>query len=218
MRQIGAELDVGFVLEGSVRWDRQPDGPGRIRITPQLIRVADDTHLWAERYDRTLKDVFAVQSEIAQAVVRHTGSALLGDARQALGAVPTRNTEAHQAYLRGLDRRDRRGCQVVRLPGLESLRIEALTRTGDAMDFDCAVGHDDDPVLGDPGLGVKARLGLDVLAPRRVCDLHDQARAPRRKPGSRLLLGTDDREVPVRCPEGAAGAATLRSTRRRARG
>jgi serine/threonine protein kinase len=75
---IGKGLDVQFVLEGSVRWTRGPEaGSSRIRITPQLIRVADDTHLWAETYDRTLDDVFEVQSEIAQAVVSSLGVALL---------------------------------------------------------------------------------------------------------------------------------------------
>jgi TolB-like protein len=69
--QIGRELNVGYVLEGSVRWARSGNGESRIRITPQLIRVGDDAHLWAETYDRILDDIFAVQSEISFKVADH---------------------------------------------------------------------------------------------------------------------------------------------------
>ena len=103
MRQIGEELGVGFVLEGTVRWARQAEGSGRVRITPQLIRVADDTHLWADSYERLLDDIFAVQSEIAEAVVGQLGVALLPGEQRAIAARPTQSMEAHQAYLRGLE-------------------------------------------------------------------------------------------------------------------
>jgi serine/threonine protein kinase/tetratricopeptide (TPR) repeat protein len=100
--EIGHDLDVGYVLEGSVRWTRGQDvGSSRIRITPQLIRVADDTHLWAETYDRTIDDVFKVQSEIAQAVVSSLGVTLLPAGRSGISVVHTDNTDAYQAYLQG---------------------------------------------------------------------------------------------------------------------
>ncbi|PWB74571.1 MAG: hypothetical protein C3F15_07730 [Holophagae bacterium] len=100
--EIGKALDVQYVLEGSVRWTRGAEaGSSRIRITPQLIRVADDSHLWAETYDRTIDDVFRVQSEIAQAVVSSLGVALLPPERTGIEAVHTDSTEAYQAYLRG---------------------------------------------------------------------------------------------------------------------
>ncbi len=102
-KEIGEDLDVGFVLEGTVRWDRRGDGPGRVRITPQLIRVSDDTHLWADSYDRVLEDVFASQSEIAGAVVEELGITLIPEEQQALAARPTESLEAYQAYLRGLE-------------------------------------------------------------------------------------------------------------------
>jgi serine/threonine protein kinase/tetratricopeptide (TPR) repeat protein len=102
MAEIGRALDVGYVLEGSVRWTRGSEsGSGRIRITPQLIRVADDSHLWAETYDRTVDDVFRVQSEIAQAVVESLGVTLLPPERTGLEAVHTDSTDAYQAYLQG---------------------------------------------------------------------------------------------------------------------
>jgi serine/threonine-protein kinase len=99
--QIGRELDVGFVLEGTVRWARDKGGVSRIRITPQLIRADDDTHLWAETYDRVLDDVFEVQSEIAQKVTDQLGVALSGREKGGADLQPTDNLEAYQAYLRG---------------------------------------------------------------------------------------------------------------------
>jgi len=100
-RQIGAELDVDYVLEGSVRWERGAGKSSRVRVTPQLIRVADDTHLWADRYDREMKDIFAVQSEIAEQVVEKLGVAMRRPERQAVGSEPTQNLDAYQSYLRG---------------------------------------------------------------------------------------------------------------------
>ncbi len=102
-RQIGEALGVGFVLEGTVRWARQAEGQGRVCITPQLIRVDDDTQLWSDSYDRVLDDFFAVQSEIAEAVVGQLGVALLPAEQRAIAARPTQSLEAHQAYLRGLE-------------------------------------------------------------------------------------------------------------------
>jgi serine/threonine-protein kinase len=92
VRQIGEELDVDYVLEGTVRWQRASDGPGRVRVTPQLIRVADETHLWADRYDAVLTDIFEVQSEIAEQVAGALGLTLLtGDSAR---VIPTRSPEA----------------------------------------------------------------------------------------------------------------------------
>jgi TolB-like protein/Flp pilus assembly protein TadD len=102
LREIGRELDVGFVVEGTVRWDRDAAGLGRVRITPQLIRVADDTHLWSERYDRLLEDVFTIQSDIAAQVIDQLQATLLEPERRAIEARPTDNMEAYQSYLLAL--------------------------------------------------------------------------------------------------------------------
>ncbi|MFC2144569.1 protein kinase [Acidobacteriota bacterium] len=99
--EIGRELHVGYVLEGTVRWARTEGGASKIRITPQLIRADDDAHLWAETYDRVVEDIFDIQSEIAQKVIDELGIALGGGEKDALGARPTENLEAYQAYLRG---------------------------------------------------------------------------------------------------------------------
>jgi TolB-like protein/Flp pilus assembly protein TadD/predicted Ser/Thr protein kinase len=103
IHEIGEDLNVGYVLEGSVFWDRQAEGRGRVRITPQLIRVADDTHLWSERYDRVIEDIFKLQSDIAQQVIASLEVTLLEPEREALKAQPTDNMDAYNAYLRGLN-------------------------------------------------------------------------------------------------------------------
>ncbi|UCG93731.1 MAG: protein kinase [Candidatus Aerophobus sp.] len=100
IRQIGEELGVDYVLEGTVRWDKSPDGKGRVRVTPQLIRVSDDTHLWSERYDRFIQDIFAVQSEIAEQVIKQLDLTVLEPERRAILAKPTDNLEAYDCYLR----------------------------------------------------------------------------------------------------------------------
>ena len=103
VQQIGQELGVDFVLEGTVRWERSDDGSSRIRVTPQLIRVADDTSVWSDRYDRELEQIFEVQSEIAETVTQAVGVTLVDSERQALSARMTENVDAYQAYLRGLE-------------------------------------------------------------------------------------------------------------------
>jgi TolB-like protein/Tfp pilus assembly protein PilF len=101
VEQIGKDLGVSFVLEGSVRYERTGAGPGRVRITPQLIRVADDTHVWADRYDRVIADVFAMQSEVAENAVKAMGIALIPSEKTALKEVSTNDMEAYDLYLRG---------------------------------------------------------------------------------------------------------------------
>ncbi len=100
--EIGAELGVSYVLAGTVRWARAPEGD-RVRITPRLIRVVDGLQIWSQPYEHVLKDIFETQSEIALEVIGEIGVELRGDQRQALDARPTRDLEAYQAYLRGLD-------------------------------------------------------------------------------------------------------------------
>ena len=101
-KQLGEELGVSYVLEGSVRSEAAAGQPGRVRISPQLVRVADDRQLWAGSFDRGLDDVFAVQSEIAEAVARALDVTLGAGERRAIVTRPTRNLDAYQAYLRGL--------------------------------------------------------------------------------------------------------------------
>ena len=101
LKQIGEELGVGYVLEGSVRWERSPSGPGQVRVTPQLIQVKDDSHLWAERYDAQLTEVFRIQSSIAEQVTLALDVALHPPERAVLAVPGTRSVEAYDLYLRG---------------------------------------------------------------------------------------------------------------------
>ena len=94
--EIGTHLKVGAVLEGSVR-----KAGNRLRVTAQLIDVRDGYHLWSERYDRDMDDVFAVQDEIAQSVVEKLKVKLLGAQEVPMVTRPTDNLEAYNLYLKG---------------------------------------------------------------------------------------------------------------------
>jgi TolB-like protein/Tfp pilus assembly protein PilF len=94
---IARTLNVAHVLEGSVR-----KSGDTVRITVQLIRASDSSHLWSQTYDRKLTDVFKVQDEIARAVVVALQVKLLPAERDRLAAAPTVNAEAYDAYLKGL--------------------------------------------------------------------------------------------------------------------
>jgi serine/threonine-protein kinase len=94
--EVGAKLKVATVLEGSVRASGD-----RLRITAQLIKVADGYHLWSERYDRRMEDVFDIQDEIAQAIVEALKVELLGVKTARLLKRGTQDLEAYQLYLQG---------------------------------------------------------------------------------------------------------------------
>jgi serine/threonine protein kinase/tetratricopeptide (TPR) repeat protein len=96
IRQVGEQLNVATVMEGSVR-----KAGNRLRITAQLIKVSDGYHLWSERYDRDLEDVFAVQDEIAANIVRALRVVLTEEQRRAIERPHTGNVEAYEFYLRG---------------------------------------------------------------------------------------------------------------------
>ena len=102
MKDIGRELGVEYILEGSVRWEKT-GGSSRVRVTPQLIRVSDDRNLWAGRYDETIEEVFLVQSRIAEQVASALDLALQRPEHEALAAKPTENLRAYDFYLRGND-------------------------------------------------------------------------------------------------------------------
>ncbi len=93
--QVGRELGVRYVLEGSVR-----KAQNRLRITAQLIDATSDHHVWAERYDRDLEDIFAVQDEVARQVAGALAVALKPGEAERLAHAPTDNLEAYDVYLR----------------------------------------------------------------------------------------------------------------------
>jgi serine/threonine-protein kinase len=95
IREIGRSLDVTSVLEGSVRKSGQ-----MLRITAQLIHVEDGFHLWSERFDRQMEDIFAIQDEIAQAIVKMLEVKLVGERRELVRRY-TDNLDAYTSYLQG---------------------------------------------------------------------------------------------------------------------
>jgi TolB-like protein/tetratricopeptide (TPR) repeat protein len=101
VKEIGADLGADYVLEGSVRWEHSQGHESRVRITPQLIRAADDTHVWADRYDRVIADIFAVQSEVAEDAVKAMGVTLRPRDQTALKEISTDDLDAYDLYLRG---------------------------------------------------------------------------------------------------------------------
>ena len=96
IREIGKKLEVSAVLEGSVR--RMGN---KIRVNAQLINVSNGYQLWAERYDREMEDVFAIQDEIAQNIVKALRVVISEDEKRAIEKVPTEKVEAYDYYLRG---------------------------------------------------------------------------------------------------------------------
>jgi adenylate cyclase len=96
IRTVADELGVATVLEGSVR-----QAGGRVRITAQLIDAATDTHMWSETYDREMKDVFAIQDDIAQSIVNALQMTLTPKERRSIQFVATSDANAYDHYLRG---------------------------------------------------------------------------------------------------------------------
>jgi TolB-like protein/class 3 adenylate cyclase len=94
--QIGRELSVRYILQGSVRKSGE-----RVRISAQMIDAGNEDHLWADRYDRDLTDIFAIQDEIAHAIVGQLKIKLRPEEIKALESDPTTNVEAYTYYLRG---------------------------------------------------------------------------------------------------------------------
>src|SRR5260370_221693 len=95
--EIARQLGVAHILEGSV----QKSGEA-VRVNVQLIKAANDSHLWADTYDRRLTDIFSVESEVAKVIADQLRAHITGREEQVIAAKPTDNVEAYDAYLRGL--------------------------------------------------------------------------------------------------------------------
>src|SRR5437773_1787662 len=97
LSEIADQLGVANLLEGSVQKTND-----QVRVNVQLIRAANDSHLWAETFDRRLTDIFSVESEVARTIADRLRAKLTGQEEQVIAARPTDNPEAYDAYLRGL--------------------------------------------------------------------------------------------------------------------
>jgi TolB-like protein/Tfp pilus assembly protein PilF len=96
LREIAKQLGVANILEGSVQKSND-----QVRITVQLINALNDSHLWADTYDRKLIDTFSVESDVAQKIAASLEAKLTGSEKRAIAARPTENTDAYQLYLKG---------------------------------------------------------------------------------------------------------------------
>jgi eukaryotic-like serine/threonine-protein kinase len=101
LREVGRELGADYLLEGTVQWVRSPTAQGRVRVRPRLVRVRDDTQLWADAFDGDLTDVFALEGTIGERVAAALDVALPGGERAGLTIRPTSSFEAYNFFLRG---------------------------------------------------------------------------------------------------------------------
>ena len=99
--EIGNELSVAYILTGTVRWAVAADGKKTVRVTPELIRVADNSTKWQQPFDIVMSDVFATQSTIATQVAEALDVQMGAGVREQLATQPTKNLEAYDEYLRG---------------------------------------------------------------------------------------------------------------------
>ncbi len=155
IREIGKKLNVENVLEGSVRKAGQ-----KLRITAQLINVADGYHLWSERFDREMTDVFAIQDEIAQAVSLKMKRGLRSKTAAGVPKRYTENVEAYNLYLKGIYWR-------------RMLTVDKISKSID--DFSRAIAMDPGYALAFAGLAY-AYLVLSFYSPTPPKDLYPKAK------------------------------------------
>jgi serine/threonine-protein kinase len=123
VRKIGNALRVSHVLEGSVRKTN-----GRLHLKAQLIDTRSDTHVWAEEYDREAKDVFSIQSEIAQQIVKQLSANISRSEKAAIETKPTQDMEAYDLYLRAKKLLYRTSIMDPDPPGDQAVAVELLER------------------------------------------------------------------------------------------
>src|SRR5262245_54288340 len=126
-RTVARELGVDYVLIGSVR-----RAGNRARISTQLVRAADGHALWAERFDRTLDDLFEVQAEVSKRIVQALQIELKPDEREMLDRAPTRSAEAYRLYLKARE--------IMDVGRAENMQAEELLKRALALDPDFAQG------------------------------------------------------------------------------
>jgi adenylate cyclase len=187
--KVARELKVGYVLEGSVR-----KAGGRVRITAQLVDGSTNDHLWAERYDRDLKDIFSLQDEISEAIVTALKFKLLPNEKKAIEHRGTENVEAYnlylmarQSYVTGYDADPRRAEAIIRLcrrateidPGYS--RAWALLAIGQmVLRFDHGKGSDDGLASAERAVALDANLPEAHAVKAKILaeyDRHDEASA-----------------------------------------
>ncbi|MFC2084407.1 protein kinase [Bacteroidota bacterium] len=99
--RIGEELNVDYIITGTVRWAKSLDGLGKVRITPSLIQVSNDLQIWAEPFERVITDIFQIQSDIAKKVIQQLDVEIIDSELKSVENKPTQNLESYHAFLQG---------------------------------------------------------------------------------------------------------------------
>ncbi len=135
VREVAQELGVSFILEGSVR-----KAGSRVRVNGQLIDGRNGGHVWADRYDRDLTDIFAIQDEITHAIVEQLKVKLLPQEKKSIAQAPTANIEAYTFYLRGrqfMQRHSKSNYQLARRMFANAVELDPLYARAYAGIADC---------------------------------------------------------------------------------
>jgi len=135
VQEVGRELGVAYILEGSVR-----KAGARVRVTGQLINSTNGNHVWADRFDRELTDIFAIQDEITHAIVEQLKVKLHPQERKSIARAPTDNIEAYTYYLKGrdfLNRRSKRYLHLARQMFAKAVELDPMYARAYAGMADC---------------------------------------------------------------------------------
>jgi TolB-like protein/DNA-binding winged helix-turn-helix (wHTH) protein/Flp pilus assembly protein TadD len=177
--RIASELGADYLMEGSIRWDRDHARADRIRVTAQLVRASDDTQLWSEVYDRELDDLFEVQADIARRVAIELRGAVAEDDAVHLERPPTASVDAYRAFAKGRF-----------FAGIPNLSEAHLTRV--VAEFQRAVDLDPQFALAYAGLSraheTVYRFGYDVSDGRKQLAARALERAEALAPESSAVL------------------------------
>jgi adenylate cyclase len=165
VQQVAQELGVPFILEGSVR-----KAGTRVRVTAQLISSENSAHVWADRYDRDLTDIFAIQDEITHAIVEQLRVKLLPEEKKSIKQTPTDNVEAYTFYLRGRQFMERTSEAYYRLARamftkaveLDSLYARAYAGIADCESFLFLIFNAEDVAIEDILATSAKALALDT--------------------------------------------------------
>ena len=103
LQQIGEELNVDYVLEGTLQWQENAQGGKRIRVSPELIKIADATQIWSQPYEADFSDAFKLQANIAATVAEALNITLVKAEQQSLLSELTNNSDAYDIYLRAIE-------------------------------------------------------------------------------------------------------------------
>src|SRR5437016_6450207 len=135
VQEVAKRFGVNFILEGRFR-----KAGARVRVTGQLINAKDNGHVWADRYDRDLTDIFAIQDEITHAIVEQLKVKLLPQEKKNIAQTPTDNVEAYTYYLRGrqfIERRSKAYYQLARQMFAKAVELDPLYARAYAGMADC---------------------------------------------------------------------------------